>query len=137
PAIDSKTPYEQTWSFGIQRELPSSILLDLSYLGKKGTHLYFGGAGSLNYLGPQIEHYSSDQISGLLTYVDNPFYNIITDPNSSLSAAQVPAYQLQLPYPQFTGVNGDDPPWANSIYNALQIKAEKRFSRGLQFLVTY
>jgi hypothetical protein len=42
-----------------------------------------------------------------------------------------------LPYPQFTGFSGDDPPWANSIYNALQIKAEKRFSHGLQFLVTY
>jgi Carboxypeptidase regulatory-like domain/TonB dependent receptor len=137
PAIDSATPYEQAWSFGIQRELPSSILLDFSYIGKKGTHLYFGGAGSLNYLGPQIEHYSASQISGLLTYVNNPFHNIITDPNSSLSSPKVPAYQLQLPFPQFTGVNGDDPPWANSIYNAMQIKVEKRFSRGLQFLVTY
>jgi hypothetical protein len=135
--IDSVTPYEQAWSFGIQRELPSNILLDLSYLGKKGTHLYFGGAGSQNFLGPQIEHYSSDQIAGLLTYVNNPFYGIITDPTSSLSAQQVQAYQLQLPYPQFTGVNGDDPPWANSIYNAMQIKVEKRFSRGLQFLFTY
>jgi len=69
--------------------------------------------------------------------VDNPFYNIITDPNSSLSSATIPAYQLQLPFPQFTGVNGDDPPWSNSIYNAMQVKVEKRFTRGLQFLVTY
>jgi len=136
-SIDSITPYEQAWSFGIQRELPSNILLDVSYLGKKGTHLYFGGAENLNYLGPQIEHYSSDQIAGLLTYVNNPFYGIITDPTSSLSAQQVQAYQLQLPYPQFTGFSGDTPPWANSIYNAMQIKAEKRFSHGLQFLFTY
>jgi hypothetical protein len=42
-----------------------------------------------------------------------------------------------LPYPQFTGFSGEDPPWANSIYNGLQIKAEKRFSHGLQFLATY
>ncbi len=137
PTIDTVNPYEQSWSFGIQRELPSSILLDVSYIGKKGTHLYFGGAGGLNYLGPQIEHYNSSQISGLNTYVNNPFYGIITDPNSGLSAQQYPAYQFQLPYPQYTGFNGDDPPWANSNYNALQIKAEKRFSNGLQFLVTY
>ena len=137
PSLDSTTPYEQAWSFGIQRELPSNILLDVSYLGKKGTHLYFGGAGSLNFLGPQIEHYSSAQISNLLTYVHNPFFGVITDPNSSLSSETVPAYQLQLPFPQFTGFGGDDPPWANSIYNALQVKLEKRFSRGLQFLVSY
>ena len=137
PPIDSVTPYEQAWSLGIQREMPSNILLDMSYIGKKGTKLYFGGAGGMDYLGSQIEHYSPAQISGLLTYVNNPFYNIITDPTSSLSSPTVQAYQLQLPYPQFTGVNGDDPPWANSIYNAMQIKVEKRFSHGLQFLVTY
>jgi len=137
PSIDTVNPYEQSWSFGIQRELPSSILLDLSYIGKKGTHLYFGGAGGLNYLGPQIEHYTSDQITALNTYVNNPFYGIITDPNSGLSAPTYPASQFQLPYPQYTGFNGDDPPWANSNYEAMQTKVEKRFSSGLQFLVTY
>jgi len=44
---------------------------------------------------------------------------------------------LQLPFPQFQGFGGDSPPWANSIYNALQIRAEKRFSHGLQALITY
>jgi hypothetical protein len=136
-SIDTTNPYEQSWSFGIQRELPSHILLDVSYLGKKGTHLYFGGAGNLDYLGRQIEQYSSDQITALNTYVNNPFYGVITDPNSSLSAQQYPASQFELPYPQFTGFSGSDPPWANSIYNALQVKAEKRISHGLQFLVTY
>jgi hypothetical protein len=137
PSIDSAVPYEQSWSFGIQRELPGNFLVDANYIGKAGHHLYFGGAGSLDYLGPQIEHYSSAQIAALNTYVPNPFYGIITDPNSSLSSPTVPAYQLQLPFPQFTGFNGDEPPWANSIYNALQVRVEKRFSRGLEALVTY
>lgn len=137
PSIDSAVPYEQSWSFGIQRELPSNLLLDVEYVGKKGTHLYFGGAGGLDYLGPQVEHDSPAQIAALLTYVKNPFYGIITDPTSSLSNPTVQAYQLQLPFPQFTGFNGDSPPWANSIYNALQVRLEKRFSHGLQALVTY
>ena len=137
PAIDTVNPYEQSFSLGIQHELPSNLLLDVTYVGKKGTHLYFGGAGGLNFLGPQIEHYNSSQIASLNTFVNNPFSGVITDPNSSLSSSQIVASQLQLPYPQYTGVNGDDPPWANSSYNSLQIKAEKRFSHGLQFLVTY
>ncbi len=137
PSIDSAVPYEQSWSFGVQRELPANFLVDANYIGKKGTHLYFGGAGGLNYLGPQIEHYNSNQIAALNTYVPNPFYGIITDPNSSLSSPTVQASQLQLPFPQFTSFSGDSPPWANSIYNALQLRVEKRFSHGLQALVTY
>jgi hypothetical protein len=137
PSIDSPNPNEQSWSFDIQQELPSNLLLDVGYIGKKGTHLYFGGATSLDYLGPQIEHYNSSQIAALNTYVNNPFYGIITNPTSGLSAQTYPAYQFQLPFPQFTSVGMEDPPWANSIYNALQVKVEKRFSHGLQFLATY
>ena len=44
---------------------------------------------------------------------------------------------LQLPYPQFTGVATDVQLIANSIYHGLQLLAEKRYSNGLQFLVTY
>jgi outer membrane receptor protein involved in Fe transport len=33
-------PYYQRWSLGIQRELPYNIILDMSYVGSKGTRLY-------------------------------------------------------------------------------------------------
>ncbi|MGH9754970.1 MAG: carboxypeptidase regulatory-like domain-containing protein, partial [Blastocatellia bacterium] len=33
-------PYYQRWSLGIQRELPGSLMLDVSYIGSKGTKLY-------------------------------------------------------------------------------------------------
>ncbi len=46
-------------------------------------------------------------------------------------------YQLELPYPQFTSVTADYNPAASSIYNALQVTAQKNYSNGLQFLVTY
>jgi hypothetical protein len=130
-------PYEQSWSFGIQRELPWNTLLDASYVGKKGTHLYFGGSGQYDILGPQIEQYSPSQIAGLLNYVSNPFYGIITNQNSGLSSSTIQAYQLKLPFPQFTGFGTDDQPVADSIYNGLQVRLQKRFSAGLQFLVTY
>jgi hypothetical protein len=137
PAVDSAVPYEQSWSFGVQRELPGNFLVDANYIGKAGHHLYFAGAGNLQFLSGPLSNYSAAQITQLNTYVPNPFFGIITDPNSSLSSPTVQASQLQLPFPQFTGFNGDSPPWANSIYNALQIRVEKRFSHGLQALVTY
>lgn len=33
-------PYYQRWSLGIQRELPGSLIIDVSYVGSKGTKLY-------------------------------------------------------------------------------------------------
>jgi hypothetical protein len=47
------------------------------------------------------------------------------------------AYRLQTPYPQYTGFAGDAPPWGNSLYQGLQMRVEKKFSSGLQLLVTY
>jgi hypothetical protein len=109
----------------------------VNYVGTKGTHLYFGGAGTLNYLGPWVETLNSDQITQLNTFVANPFFGVITNPASSLSNATVQQSQLLRPYPQFTGFSGNDPPWANSIYQALQVRVEKRFSNGFQILGTY
>ncbi len=98
------------------------------------------GANQLNILGPQIESPSAD-ISDLLNFVDNPFSSQlggpISDPNSTLSSPTVQKFQLQLPYPQFTGVATDVQMIANSTYHALQLLAEKRYSNGLQFLVSY
>lgn len=34
-----RTPYLQQWNFNIQRELVSNLLLEVGYLGTKGTHL--------------------------------------------------------------------------------------------------
>jgi hypothetical protein len=34
------SPYYQKWSFGIQRELPANTVLDLAYVGTKGTKLF-------------------------------------------------------------------------------------------------
>ena len=160
PAISQHTPYEQAWSLGIQKELPGKILLDTSYIGKKGTHLYLGGFREMVFLGPAFEKAllngtmtqgPTGTISTLgTTDQPNPFYsasctpttdprnpNFICNPTSSLSQQFINRYQLQLPYPQFTGFQGDSPPIANSIYHALQVRAERGFANGLQFLVTY
>ncbi len=39
-ARDLVNPYYQRWSFGLQREIPSGFVMDVSYVGSKGTKLY-------------------------------------------------------------------------------------------------
>jgi hypothetical protein len=139
-ATAAQTPYEQSWSFGIQHELGGNTILDLEYVGKKGTHLYFAGDNNYDALGPQIENLTPAQIGNLGNYVANPFAPLLTNSyyaNSVLSSPTIQAYQLLLPYPQFTGVTTDEPPSATSFYNALQISVEKRYSNGLQLSANY
>ena len=144
-SVSNKVPYEQSWSLGVQHETKGNMVFDVSYIGKKGTHLYFANAGSLNHLGREIEHYTPAQLADLSSFVANPFADptqsnasqVITDPNNPLFYQSIQKLQLQMPYPQFYGFSGDEPPIANSIYHALQVRAEKRFSNGLEFLATY
>jgi hypothetical protein len=62
----------------------------------------------------------------------------------STSVNQVPLNQMgpgnaqsRRPYPQFGNVISVSPFWGNSNYHALNIKIEKRFSNGLNFLGNY
>jgi len=41
------------------------------------------------------------------------------------------------PFPQYNNVTQVGLPWGNSTYHALNLRAEKRFSRGLNFLTNY
>jgi len=138
----ARTPYEQSWSFGFERQLPSNIVVSAQYIGKKGTRLYYNGLNNLNILGPWVESLNSTQMGNLVSLLpasQNPFATLLTGPyyaNSGLTS-QISAYQLDLPFPQFTGVTSDEPPVANSIYHALQLTLEKRYSNGLQLSANY
>jgi outer membrane receptor protein involved in Fe transport len=146
----NQTPYEQSWSFGIERELPSHILINAEYIGKKGTHLPFDNSVERNYLGPWVESLPVGDpnaanpcqaltIACLNNLVTNPFAGLITSPNSTIgsSFSQIGYSQLLLPYPQFTSVSTEPRMMANSVYHGLQLLAEKKYSNGLQLLATF
>ena len=146
----NQTPYEQSWSLGIERQLPSNILINVEYIGKKGTRLPFSGSNYINHLGPWVENLAVGDpnaanpcealtIACVNNLVDNPFASVITDPNSTIgtSFSQIAYSQLLLPYPHFTGVTIEPQMIGSSIYHGLQLLAEKKFSNGLQFLATY
>jgi hypothetical protein len=155
--ISNKVPNEQSWSFGVQHETKWNLVLDATYVGKKGTHLYFANAGNYSHLGPWVESIPVDgpdpshpcdtlTITCLNTFGPSPFndssrsnaHQLLDpiDPGNPIFWDMTTA-QRMMAHPQFYGFAGDEPPIANSIYHALQIRAEKRFSNGLQFLATY
>ena len=121
--------------------MPWNVVFGATYVGKKGTHLYFAGDNNRDFLGPQIEN-NPGLVNNLLTYVNNPFAQVnggpISDPNSALSYSTIQESELQTPYPQFPGsVTTDEPPIANSTYHALQLTANKAYSNGLELAASY
>jgi hypothetical protein len=138
----NQAPQEQAWSFGIQHQLPWSVLLDAEYIGRKGTHLYaMGYANQMDALPPNIAEAFRADPSYYLAQVPNPFEGVIAG-SADLSGPTIPRWKLYVPYPQYSsgsasGISSSFVPWANSIYNAAQLRIDKRFSGGLQFLFSY
>ena len=138
----NQAPQEQAWSFDIQHQLPGSILVDVAYVGRKGTHLYaMGYANQLDALPPDVAAAFRADPSYYLQQVPNPFFGTIQG-SPDLSGSTIPRWKLYVPYPQYSagtaaGITSSFVPWANSIYHAAQLRVEKRFSQGLQFQFTY
>jgi hypothetical protein len=45
--------------------------------------------------------------------------------------------QQRRPFPQFNAINQVSPPWGNSTYHSINLKAEKRYSNGLNCLMNF
>ncbi len=125
-----RIPYTQQYSVGIQRQIGGGTLVEAAYVGNRGIALANSNV-ELN----QLPDSALAMGSALLTQVPNPFYGII--PTGALASRNVARGQLLRPYPQFTGVTVLSPTIGSSNYHSLQVKVEKRFSKGLSFLVAY
>ena len=132
---DTPLPYSVQWNFGIQREFPGSMAVNISYAGNRGIKLPINA--NLNALNPIYYGAPGDQaqVANLNALVDNPFFGVIN--SGTLSTRQVQRNQLLRAYPQFTGFGINFLGVGNSTYHALQVSAQKRLSYGLLATFSY
>ncbi|HTM48040.1 MAG TPA: carboxypeptidase regulatory-like domain-containing protein [Bryobacteraceae bacterium] len=132
PTHEYQNPYAQTWSLGIQRELPGKLVLDVHYWGGKDTRLLT--TWNINQLPDEylaLGNRLNDQ-------VPNPFFGAIT--TGALTSSTISRRQSLLPFPQYSGDNGVArvfTPAANSTYQAGTIQVERRLSGTFTFLAAY
>jgi hypothetical protein len=129
PELGNPYGYAQQWNADIQQEFGNGFLIDIAYGGAKGTHLPI--TAHLNQLPDQYLALGNQ----LTQSVANPFFGFVS--SGTLSQPTVQAGQLLRRYPQFQDVNYAGQGVANSTYESLQVKAEKRFSGGASILVAY
>ncbi len=139
--IDPNRPDPETkqFMFGAQYAFNSDNLLDVSYIGNRGTKQVLGSetfGNGMNY-GELSPSYLS-MGSALNNMVANPFANAIKSSSCGLNNATVPAAQLLLPYPEFCGAaTAQAQPVGFSNYNALQASFTHRMSHDLTFTASY
>jgi hypothetical protein len=134
---DVNNTQAQRWEFSVQRELPGSWLLELSYVGNRG----YDGVTTTDILNAVPRQYLSTSpvrdnavISFLSANVTNPFRNLV--PGTGLNGSVTSRAQLLRPLPHFGRVRTirND---AYSDYHGGQARLEKRFTGGYTLLSSY
>jgi hypothetical protein len=141
-ARDANRPgYVQNWNFTIQRELGASTVLELAYIGNKGTRLWGGAYACPGYVvcGYGFSEYNAlparllsmgdvlnEPVSAHPQYIPYPGFD------TSLTVAQA-----LRPYPQYFGVEEGFPYNQNSSYHSFQATVTRHLTKGLGFLAAY
>ena len=131
-------PRIKQFMVGFQYSLTPNDLLDVNYVGNRGTRIILGG---MNY--GQLDPKYLSMGSALNNNVANPFataLNSLNLPTSScgLSSSTVSQAQLLLPYPEFCGsTSASQEPVGFDNYNSLQATFTHRVSLGLIFMASY
>jgi len=131
-------PYTNQWMAGLSWELPFwNLSLDAAYVGNKTDGL--STSRDINRWSREEQNRAIERLGGNANYlneqVPNPFAGLV--PGTALNNPTVARSQLLRPMPQFNGVTIDrlDNGWAD--YHALELAANRRFTRGLQVGVNY
>jgi hypothetical protein len=138
------------YSFTIQREIYSNLVVDASYVGNRGVWwpTYNDTAGAMenfNYLSPQLLSNYGLSLSNpadfamLLAPLNSPAAGPFLDkiPFTGFPLTATVAQSLR-PFPQFNaGLGAIEEPIGETWYNSLQATANKRFSHGLQATFTF
>jgi len=134
---DFRVPYVHQFSFGIQRQVPGNILLDVSYVGSRS--MAQSASRGFNEVSVETLNLGNPALGGNANFlnqqVPNPFAGLI--PGTGLNNSTVARSQLLRPFPQFTGFNSEQLNTGRIWYNSLQVTATKRYSHGLSFTTTY
>ena len=132
--VDPTRVVPSVWQFsaGLQYELFSGFVIDASYVGSRSRDLQVNR--SLSYL-------TQEQLALGTAYlnqsVPNPFYGVLPLTTPRGAQQNIQRRNLLGQFPQYTGLTQNLSSLGSSWYNALQVRVEKRFSRGLTLLVSY
>jgi TonB dependent receptor len=123
----------------VQKSFARNYVINVGYLGQSTHHLPNENMNVLNQVNPKYLALGSLLNDNILTpaVVAAGFTPPYPGFTSTYSASGATLAQALKPYPQYYSLTPLGDAIGNASYNALLIKAEKRFSSGFQYLVSY
>lgn len=118
-----------------QHQLPSEIVVSATWLYNIGNQHYT--RMNLNRIDPRLQEQQQNAIN---VKVPNPFYQYLTPelfPGPSRNQQTVTLSSLLVPHPHYGGLYEVGTLGASERYHSLELKAQKAFSRGWNFLFAY
>ena len=132
--------YTSRWNFNVQRQLRKNLLLETGYIGADARGI--GVDHELNFVpeqylstSPTRDQVAIDRLSAL---VANPLRNLL--PGTGLNGGTIAVENLLRRYPQFNGNGGvreDSQTVGYSKFHMFQVRLDKRFTNGFQFLTNF
>ncbi|MGH9619572.1 MAG: TonB-dependent receptor domain-containing protein, partial [Bryobacteraceae bacterium] len=98
-----KIPRVEQYSFGLEYQLPSDMMMDVSYFGNRAT---LETSQSINALPAE---YFSMGTTALNALAPNPMYGFLPS-NSALAKSNLPLQNLLVPYPEFGSITESNLP---------------------------
>jgi hypothetical protein len=132
---DYKPPYVQQFHIGFEYDLPFDSTIEASYVGSRTSNISI--SQNIDYLSLSNLQLGIANPSYLNAAVQNPFYGAAQLSGTTLATSTITRAQALLPYPQFTGVTETAVPIGYSSYNALEVRLNKKISRGFSLLWVY
>jgi hypothetical protein len=139
PKDANRLPYTQQWNFSLERQITKDTIATASYVGTKGTRLT-SRIAPLNVIDPKYLSLG-DQLYDQFTPDTASLHGVSLPYNGwveQMAACAPDVAQALKPFPQYCGsLQGNNENAGNSTYHSLQLKLERRFSKGLWFLASY
>jgi len=124
-------PYNQQWQLSVQQELPARMLFEIAWMGMHSLK--------------QIESFNLNEKPDRYlalgraenNTLPNPFLNVFPATSTLGRGATITQNRLWVRFPQFTSLTMQGANTGRALYHSMQMKLDKRLTRGLNFLLTY
>jgi hypothetical protein len=131
---DFKKAYNDRLNISLEHQFPGQLVVSATYFTNFGHQLY---NKALNNIDPRLQVKYQNRLNDT---VPNPFYHYLNQtlmPGPIYNQQTVSLGSLLVPYPQYSGLAEFGWCCAAERYNSVELKAQKVFSKGFNFLFAY
>lgn len=132
---DVKAATNDRINLSLQRDVAHQIVIDVTYFTNLGHNLAYNKRPNL--MDPTLSYTYKAELN---RRIPNPFYKYLTPekfPGQLRNLAEVTKADLLKPYPHYGVLLQQNTPGVRDRYHAIQIRAQRPFSKGYNLLLAY